>query len=510
MDWTEHITLLMKSLCSLFYLGTSSHKMAVRKCTEIASGLGMEVYGYNIGEGLWRPGQEKSKNADIDPIEILNRIIKSGHEPFSGKRKLFLLEHFDVLLENRDPFLLTKLRIICDDSGNRYTVILTGRPCFRLPEIIRDIPQVSAPTLDSHEIMELIETCQKGLGQMEREEVVEALAGLAWQQCEDLLSLCLATKKRLDPDFIKEERSLLISQRAQELIQLCQPVGDLDSVAGLDVLKGWLIKRSKLFGNKAETKNQALPKPKGILLTGPPGCGKSFLAQALAASWGVNLIRLDPARLFAPLVGETEQNFITAFETTRSLSPAVLWIDEFEKFFHSSSEQHADGGVLSRVLALVLDFLQSRRDGIFVCATTNAIAGLPQEIMRAGRFDAIFFIDLPNRKEREHILTILFRKYSLEGKLRVTEDLINGTNSFSGAELEQAVTDLLYEQDKPGDQINEFSLLRTIKSMVPLARTMRENFEFMREWYRTRARFASSLEDTDQKGGRRLCHISQR
>lgn len=510
MEWSERVTLLMKSLCSLFYLGTSSHQTAVRKCAEIGSNQAMEVWGYNIGEGLWRPGQEKSKNADMDPIAMLNRIIKAGHEPLSGKRKLFVLEHFDALLENRDPFLLTKLRVICDNSGNRYTVILLGRPGFRLPEIIRDIPQVSAPTLCCHEIAELAEACQEGLARQEKKQITEALKGLTGHECENLLSLCLAANKKLDVHFIRKERSLLISQRAQNLIQLCQPEQDLDSVGGLDVLKEWLRKRGKLIHGEDKTRTAGLPKPKGILLTGPPGCGKSFLAQALAGSWGVNLIRLDSPRLFAPLVGETEQNFLTAFETVRSLGPAVLWIDEFEKLFHSSSDQQGDGGVLSRVLAIVLDFLESRREGIFVCATTNAIAGLPQEIMRAGRFDAVFFIDLPNRKERERILRILFRKYGLNGRLQVTEELVSATDSFSGAELEQAVQDLLYEQDEPHSRISDFALLRTIKSMVPLARTMRENFDFMREWYRTRARFASSGDNADQKGGRRVCHISQR
>ncbi|MCU0597299.1 MAG: AAA family ATPase [Desulfobacterota bacterium] len=509
MEWSERVTLLMKSLCSLFYLGASGQRIGVRKCAEIASNLGMDVYGYNIGEGLWRPGQEKSKNADIDPIEMLNRIIKSGREPLNGKRKLFLLEHFDALLENRDPFLLTKLRVLCDQSGNRYTTILFGRPGFRLPEILRDIPQVSVPTLAHHEIAELAEGCQEGLGLQEKKEIVESLKGLTGHECENLLSLCLAANKKLDVHFIKKERSLLISQRAQNLIQLCRPDEDLDWVGGLDILKEWLLKRGKLVRNEDSTSTLGLPKPKGVLLTGAPGCGKSFLAQALAGSWGVNLIRLDPPRLFAPLVGETEQNFIAAFETIRSLAPAVLWIDEFEKLFHSSSDQQGDGGVLSRVLAIVLDFLQSRRDGIFICATTNAIAGLPQEIMRAGRFDAVFFIDLPNRKEREHILKVLFRKYSLDRNFQVTEKLVSATESFSGAELDQAIRDLLYEQDNPNDPITEFSLFRTIKSMVPLARTMRENFEFMREWYGTRARFASSHDLTDQKGGG-VCHISQR
>lgn len=510
MEWTERITLLMKSLCSLFYLGTSSHQVAVRKCMDIASSSAMEVWGYNIGEGLWRPGQEKSRNADVDPVEMLNRIIRSGREPLSGKRKLYLLEHFDLFLENRDPFLLTKLRVICDESGSRCTSLLLGRPGFRLPEIIRDIPQISVPTFISHEIAELVETCQEGLGQQEKEQIVEALKGLTGHECENLLSLCLAAHKSLDVHFIRKERSLLISQRAQNLIQVCRPEEDLDSVGGLDVLREWLFKRGKLVRNEDDTKTLGLPKPKGVLLTGPPGCGKSFIAQAVARSWGVELIRLDPPRLFGPLVGETEQNFITAFETVRSLAPAVLWIDEFEKLFHSGSDQQGDGGVLSRVLALVLDFLQSRRDGIFVCATTNAVAGLPQEIMRAGRFDAVFFIDLPRRNEREHILRILFRKYDLEGKLHVTEELLGATDTFSGAELEQAVCDLLYEQDEPGNRISDFALLRTVKSMVPLARTMRENFEFMREWYRTRARFASSLDGADQKGGRRVCPISQR
>jgi AAA+ superfamily predicted ATPase len=510
MDYEDRIRGFLQSFCSLFYLGTGNHKLAVRKCIEIASDLSMDVYGYNIGEGLWRPGREKPKEANVDPIEMLNRIINTKFEPFTGKRKLFLLEHFDLLLENKDPFLLTRLRLIADSTCNAYSTILIGGADFSLPEIIHDIPQISAAALSPDDLGEIVNTCQKDLPGREKESLVEALSGLTALQCEDLLALSLATRNRLDSRFLLRERAVLLSQRAKKSIQICEPVGDLDSVGGLDLLKDWLMKRARHLHGKDRRGVSGLPQPKGVLLTGFPGCGKSFVVQALAGSWGVPLIRLDPYRLFRSFVGETEQNFIAAFETVRSLAPAVLWIDELEKFFSQSQEQGADGGVLSRVLALFLDFLQGPRDGVFLCATTNAIAGLPQEIMRPGRFDAVFFIDLPSRKEREQILRILFRKYGLDGKLQVTEELICATNTFSGAELEQAIADFLYEQNEQGDRINEFALLRMIKRMVPLARTMRENFEFMREWYRTRARLASSLDDADQERGRRVCHISQK
>ncbi len=510
MDYEDRIRGYIQSFCSLFYLGTSNHELAVRKCIEIASDLSMDVYGYNVGKGLCHPGREKPKEANIDPMEMLNRIMNTTFEPFKGKRKLFLLEHFDLLLENRDPFLLTRLRLIADSTGNACSAILVGRAGFPLPEIIGDIPQISASNLSPDDIGEIVNTCQKDLPPEERARVVEALSGLTALQCEDLLALSLATRNGLDSRFLKAERALLITQKASKFIQLCEPVRDLDSVGGLDLLKDWLVKRGRHFRKKTLPGSNVLPEPKGVLLTGFPGCGKSFVIQALAGSWGVNLIRLDPSRLFRSFVGETEQNFITAFETVKSLSPAVLWIDELEKFFSHSSEQGSDGGVLSRVLALFLDFLESTRDGIFVCATTNAIAGLPQEILRPGRFDAVFFIDLPNRQEREHILMILFRKYRLQGKLKLTEDLLNATNTFSGAELEQAILDFLYDQHTSDGLINGFAFLSTIKRMVPLARTVRENFDFMRDWCGTRARSASSPDRADQKGGRRLCHISRK
>jgi hypothetical protein len=509
MNYVYQIRGYLQSLCKLFYLGTASHKLAVRKCVEIAAEFSMEVYVYNLGEGLRRPDKDKPKDATIDPLEMLNRILSVRLEPFAGKRKLYILEHFDLLLENRDPFLLTRLRLIADAESNTYSVILMGKDSFRVPEIIRDIPQITVAVLSPDEMVGIIENCGEKLPEMKRRALGANLQGLTSLQCEDLLALSLATRNALDPQFIRKERARLLSQQAGKVIQLCEPLGDLEQVGGLDVLKDWLIKRGRHFHVQDSGKCASLPQPRGVLLTGPPGCGKSYLVQALAGSWGVNLVRLEPARLFRSFVGETEQNFLSAFETVLALAPAVLWIDELEKLFDHGAGQSGDGGVLSRVLSLFLDFLQSSREGTFVCATTNAIAGLPQEILRPGRFDALFFIDLPTRREREHILTILFRKYGLAGKLEVSQDHLTATEDFSGAEMEQAAIEMLYETEGNGLNPNEFALLRNIRKVVPLSRTMRENFDLMRKWYSTRAR-AASLEDDEDKGRRRICPISPR
>lgn len=247
MEFSDQIRGCIQSFCKLLYLGTSNHRLAVRKCVEIASEFSMDVYGYNLGEGLWRPGQEKVKDANIDPMEMLNRIINTKLELFTGRRKLFILEHFDLLIENRDPFLLARLRLVVDLSCNGYSVIMTGRTGFTLPEIIHDIPQMSPATLTPDDIGDLVRNCQEDLLGMEKQKLVESLAGMTELQCENLLALCLATRGRLDAPFIMRERTVLLSQRAKRGIELCESVVDLNSVGGLDLLKGLAHQKGPAF-----------------------------------------------------------------------------------------------------------------------------------------------------------------------------------------------------------------------------------------------------------------------
>lgn len=506
----EHrIEWLFASLCSLIYLGTHNQRQMVSRCAEIAEKFSADVYGYNVSEGIWRPDGGTVKNGDIDPIEMLSRILDFNRTPLGSRRKIFLLEHFDIFMENRDPLLLTKLRLINDMGGHGYTVVLMGRPYFPLPEIISDIPRVNETALAAGDIRTILKTCDKSLPEEDSQKLTETLKGLSSLACENLLSLSLVRHGRPDISFIEEEKAALLHDRAGGLIELCRPETSLDHVGGIGVLKDWLIKRGGFVdGNIHNKRHQRLPTPKGVLLTGPPGCGKSFVVSALAGSWGIHLVKLATPRLFSSLVGQTEQNLLTALEIVQSLSPCILWVEEFEKFFPGTSSTASDGGVLSRVLGMFLDFLQSERDGVFVCATTNSIHRLPMEIMRAGRFDAVFLIDLPNREERKTIFEALFKRYGIDEQIDATNTLLNMTDGFSGAEMEQAIIEALYDGLETGP--NQMGLLRAVKGIVPLAATMREKISKMREWCLWRTRLASYPEQPSRKEKGKPCRISQR
>jgi len=507
MNYADQIESLVASLCSLFYVGSQEHRLVVSTCLDITAKYSMEITGYNISSGLWQPDRKGEKGRLVDPLEMLDHIL-AVLDKAPSRRKLFLLEHFDLLLQNEDPLILTKLRLINDHANHGCSVVLMGRPYLNLPGIIADIPRINVMLPGAKSVENLISSCKEDIPKTEKKELQKTLMGLTTLECENLLSLSLAKKNTLDLQFIRQEKRNLIYQKAGGLIELSTPVGNLGQVGGMENLKHWLEKRAKFVRGSGPAGFSRVPSPRGVLLTGPPGCGKSFLVSCLAGSWQANLVKLSPSRLFSSLVGQTEQNLAKALATIRSLAPCILWIDEFEKFFPRVQGSGTDGGVLSRVLGLFLDFLQAERPGVFVCATTNSIRGLPREIMRTGRFDAVFFIDLPNREERREILMTVLRRYGLAREVEVTGAVLEKSEGFSGSEMEQAVTEMLYECEWSGNRPSAFELLRKIREVIPLSATLDEEIAFHREWCCSRVRFASNPGSNEKKERRNVCHIS--
>jgi SpoVK/Ycf46/Vps4 family AAA+-type ATPase len=261
-------------------------------------------------------------------------------------------------------------------------------------------------------------------------------------------------------------------------------------VGGLDQLKEWLRGREAAFSVRA--REFGLPYPKGLLLIGVPGCGKSLTAKAVAHAWSQPLLRLDVGRVFGSLVGSSEENIRRVIQVAEAVAPAVLWIDEIEKGFAGTSGV-GDSGTSARVFSTFLTWMHEKRSPVFVMATANDIRALPPEMLRKGRFDEIFFVDLPYQEEREEILRLHLTKRGRDPeRLGIDVAAVAGAaRDFSGAELEQVVVAALFREFAAVVPMDTEMLLATVAETYPLAQTMQESIAAMREWARHRARYAS-------------------
>jgi SpoVK/Ycf46/Vps4 family AAA+-type ATPase len=298
------------------------------------------------------------------------------------------------------------------------------------------------------------------------------------------------------PTILDEKKQII---RKSGMLEYYEQTEDVHDIGGLEVLKEWLAKRRHAFSSRA--REFGLPLPKGILLIGVPGTGKSLTAKAVGRLWEMPLLRLDVGKIFAGLVGSSEENIRQVIHTAEAIAPAILWIDEIEKGFSGTgSSNMSDGGTTSRVFGSFITWLQEKRSPVFVIATANNVSQLPPELLRKGRFDEIFFCDLPSADERKQIFDIHIRKKNRDPSGFELDRLVSATGDFSGAEVEQAVVAALYDAFDAGGDLDTEGLLAALSDIVPLAVTMREQIEAMREWARTRARDASGRR-VERKGG---------
>ncbi len=336
------------------------------------------------------------------------------------------------------------------------------------------------------------------------ERLAKAAIGLTAFEAENAFARAMVADGRLtvdDVSVVADEKGQII--RKSGVLEVVSSTVKLQDIGGLGNLKAWLTKRDGSWLDEA--RSYGLPAPKGVLMTGVPGCGKSLTAKAMSSAWGLPLIRLDIGRVFGGLVGASEQNMRTAIRTAEAVAPCVLWIDEIEKGFAAGASGSGDSGTSARVFGTFLSWMQEKTAPVFVMATANNISLLPPEFLRKGRFDEIFFVDLPTRSERRDIfrvhLTVRLAAGPALGDLEIDDSLLDtladATEGFSGAEIEQAVISGCFDAFDGRRPLTADDLLREIRNTVPLSVTQSEQIDALREWADVRAVAASTEQDRE-------------
>jgi SpoVK/Ycf46/Vps4 family AAA+-type ATPase len=288
--------------------------------------------------------------------------------------------------------------------------------------------------------------------------------------------------------LIYSEKKQII--RKSGLLEYVDGVETIDGVGGMRRLKAWLAKRRLAFSREA--RDFGLPPPKGVLFLGVQGCGKSLCAKAVSSLWQLPLLRLDMGRVFSSYVGTSEENVRRAIRVAESVSPAILWIDEIDKGFSGAqSSAFSDSGTTARVFGTILTWLQEKASPVFVIATANNVEVLPPELLRKGRFDEIFFVDLPSEPERREIFSIHLGKRKRSAKEFDLDQLARASQGFSGSEIEQCVISAMYDAFESKQPLDTDMLLRSIQETYPISITMREEIEQRRKWAHGRTRRAT-------------------
>jgi SpoVK/Ycf46/Vps4 family AAA+-type ATPase len=422
-----------------------------------------------------------------DPIKALDFILR--YEDAA----LFVLRDFHPYL--KDPVVVRRLRDChrAFKESDRAKNVLVLSPMLRLPaELEAEVAVVDFALPDRGELQGLInqfaDAYQLQHDDDARERFTEAALGLTYDEASFVLSKSLVRHRDFDMSTILSEKKAII--RKSGLLEFYESEEKFAEVGGLKVLKDWLRKRQGAFTQRA--RDFGLPVPKGILLIGIPGCGKSLTAKAVGALWQMPLLRLDVGKVFSGLVGSSEENIRKVISTAEAVAPAVLWLDELEKGFSGvQSSGQSDAGTTARVFGSFITWLQEKTSPVFVIATANDVSMMPPELLRKGRFDEIFFVDMPTEQERRDIFTIHLAKKRRPLERFDLDALARCAKGFSGAEIEQAVVGALYEAYFESDDLTTERLEQACGEVIPLSLTMKEKIDNLRDWAQSRARSAS-------------------
>lgn len=461
----------------------------------VSKELDRDFYIWNRVDGIKKWNEDGRKFESEGTGDGPDSAIEFFKED-ENENMILLLEDFYPDFTEDKPGMIRNLRNIAAESSHNKTLIFS-QPFLQLPkELEKDVHVLELPYPDVEDLKAIYKrVCNTYEIQNSEEpdhELIEAALGLTIMEAEKAFSLAFIENGKLTgaevPLVIREKENVI---KKSGYLEYYHPKETMDDVGGLQNLKEWLKKRGRGFDKHA--KDFGLTCPKGILLLGIPGTGKSLTAKAVGNLWHFPLLRLDMGKIFGGIVGESEKNIREALKIAEAISPSILWIDEIEKGMSGiSSSGSTDGGTTARVLGTFLTWMQEKTKPVFVVATANDISQLPPELLRKGRVDEIFFVDLPTAKEREEIVKIHLKRKNRGPEKFNIKKIAEESKGFSGAELEEAIKEALFQAYDDEVEIEDEHILRAINKTYPLSRTMHDTIEKMRQWAKSRAVSASA------------------
>jgi hypothetical protein len=461
-----------------------------RACADViaaAKEVGRSIVTWSATEGM---RDVSAGGRAIDDTQDLMAACSQRRE-----NTVFILRDPHTWPFDRDPILLRTFRdfLAAAPAGGSSVVILANsfqpHPTLEKLVVVLDYEMPSAEELAAI-VAGIAESA--GLPPAASPELLRALGGLTASEAENALSLSFVEMKGFDPAVIYREKIKAVKRTG--LLEIVEPdPRGVEGIGGLEVLKAWILRRRRAWSPEAV--EYGLPQPKGVLLVGVPGTGKSLSAKAIGTALGVPTLKLDVGSLFNSLVGESERRTRDALKLAEAISPCVLWIDEIDKgLAGSSGSGSGDSGVTRRMFGTIISWMQEKARPVFIVATANQVSALPPELLRKGRFDEIFAVDLPTFEERKIIFGIHLRNRGRAPGSFDVQALAKVTEGFTGSEIESVVTDAMFESFDASIPLETRHLLTSAQSTIPLATTMKEEISAIREWAKTRARAASAPE----------------
>jgi hypothetical protein len=504
------VAALLRARNPLLWIVTREEERVERLLFEACAAASYIAQTWDVGQGLCNMQGEPLKSNLEDPGDMIGdlyRIVASPEKFGKPERNVTIMRDLPVWISGPQAAATQRrlrnfARKAPSAERDRAQAIIILSPSGDVPaELSNHATVIEWPMPDREEIASILDASVRGLPEDlqaaampngTRDAAIDAAVGLTGEEAAACFARSIVQSRKVDPQLVAKEKKRVIAR--ERVLEWFDPLpGGLDAVGGLENLKGWLATRAQAYSPAARA--YGLPSPKGAFLVGIPGCGKSLTAKAMATAWGVPLLKVDLGALKSKFVGESEQNLRKAFKVIEAIGRCVVWFDEIEKSLQGATSGSSDGGVSSDALGAVLGWMQERQGDAFVIATANDISALPPELLRKGRFDEIWFVDLPNNVERVQVL-----KAALKASGRSPDGISLSAVAaecvrFTGSEIAAIVPDALYRSFADGERpLETEDLIQAAKTVVRLSDTAEKKIGELRAWAVGKARNASAAE----------------